>query len=186
MPATAQSDLYSVGIILYELLTGRIPFDGESAVAIAVQHLNDQPAPIHSLRPDVAPELEAAVMGALAKDPASRWADADEFIRALEGARAGLAAAPLGQDTAAFLPVVTDGDGPAEEREEERKLRWPWLALGLTALLIALALLFFTGGRRSRSSGWSGNPRPSRWTAWRTTDSRSTWTVSPTSLRSAR
>src|SRR5687768_16205779 len=102
--ATAQSDLYSVGIILYELLTGRLPFDGESAVAIAVQHLNDPPAPIHSLRPDVAPALEAAVARSLEKDPAARWADADEFIRALEGARAAVGQ-PLGQDTAAFMPV---------------------------------------------------------------------------------
>ena len=113
-PATAQSDLYSVGIILYELLTGRLPFDGESAVAIAVQHLNDEPTPIHALRPDVAPELEAAVMRALAKDPAARWADADEFIRALEGARGSLGAQPLGQDTAAFAP--RPGGGAARTR----------------------------------------------------------------------
>jgi serine/threonine-protein kinase len=148
--ATAQSDLYSVGIILYELLTGQLPFDGESAVAIAVQHLNDAPAPIHTLRPDVAPPLEAAVMRALDKDPASRWSGADEFIRALEGARDGLATQPLGQDTAAFAPVVapvppTEYQEPAEE-EEERGPRWPWFALGLTALLLALAALFLFAG----------------------------------------
>jgi serine/threonine-protein kinase len=158
-PATAQSDLYSVGIMLYELLTGRLPFDGESAVAIAVQHLNDPPPPIHSLRPDVAPELEAAVMRALAKDPAARWANADEFIRALEGARAGVAHAPLGQDTAAFVPVMAaDGAGPVEEDEEEQKLRWPWLALGLTALLVALALLLFTGGEKVEVERVVGQP----------------------------
>jgi serine/threonine-protein kinase len=144
-PATAQSDLYSVGIMLYEMLTGRLPFDGESAVAIAVQHLNDAPTPIRSLRPDVAPELEAAVMRALAKDPAARWSDADEFARALEGARAALAAQPLGQDTAAFAPVPA---GPPPDEEEERAPRWPWIALGLTALLIALALLLLTGGEK--------------------------------------
>ncbi len=145
-PATAQSDLYSVGIILYEMLTGRLPFDGESAVAIAVQHLNDEPVPIRSLRPDVTPELEAAVMRALAKDPAARWADADEFIRALEGARGSLAGRPLGQDTAAFVPLPATVPEEVEEEEEERALRWPWIALGLTALLIALALVLLTGG----------------------------------------
>ena len=148
-PATAQSDLYSVGIMLYELLTGRLPFDGESAVAIAVQHLNDPPPPIQSLRPDVTPALEAAVMRALEKDPAARWADADEFIRALEGARAGIATQPLGQDTAAFLPVVAPA--PAVEYEEElveddRGPRWPWFALALTALLLALAAILLLSG----------------------------------------
>jgi serine/threonine-protein kinase len=153
-PATARSDLYSVGIILYELLTGRLPFDGESAVAIAVQHLNDAPPPISSLRPDVAPELEAAVTRSLAKDPAARWADADEFIRALEGARAGVATRPLGQDTAAFAPVPV----AVAEEEDERGPRWPWFALGLTALLIALALLFFTGGEQVEVENVVGQP----------------------------
>jgi serine/threonine-protein kinase len=155
--ATAQSDLYSVGIILYELLTGRLPFDGESAVSIAVQHLNEPPAPISSRRPDVAPELEAAVMRALEKDPAARWHDADEFVRALEGARGSLATQPLGQDTAAFMPVPPTAVAPpvepavpvvheyVEPEEEERKPRWPWIALGLTALLIALAALLLSG-----------------------------------------
>jgi serine/threonine-protein kinase len=145
--ATSQSDLYSVGIILYELLTGSLPFDGESAVSIAVQHLNELPAPIHVQRPDVAPELEAAVMRSLAKDPAARWADADEFIRALEGARGGLATQPLGQDTAAFVPVPPTAVAHEyeEPEEEERKPRWPWIALGMTALLIALAALLLSG-----------------------------------------
>jgi len=162
--ATPQSDLYSVGIILYELLTGRLPFDGDSAVAIAVQHLNDPPTPISSLRPDVAPELEAAVMRALAKDPAARWADADEFIRALEGARAGLATQPLGQDTAAFAPVpapVVAGNGapPPPEEEEGRRWRWPWIALGLTALLIALAaVLLLAGGDKVEVENVVGQP----------------------------
>ena len=155
--ATSQSDLYSVGIILYELLTGRLPFDGESAVSIAVQHLNDPPPAIRSQRADVAPELDAAVMRSLEKDPAARWQDADEFIRALEGARGGLATQPLGQDTAAFVPVAPTEVAPATEPvapvayeyeepvEEERKPRWPWIALGLTALLIALAALLLSG-----------------------------------------
>ncbi len=153
-PATSQSDLYSVGIILYELLTGRLPFDGESAVSIAVQHLNDSPPPISSLRLDVAPELDAAVMRALAKDPAARWADADEFIRALEGARAGLATQPLGQDTAAFAPVPV----AAPEEDEQRKRRWPWFALGLTALVLALAAFLLAGGDQVEVENVVGQP----------------------------
>jgi len=152
--ATSQSDLYSVGIILYELLTGQLPFDGESAVSIAVQHLNDAPTPIHALRPDVAPELEAAVMRSLEKDPAARWADADEFIRALDGARGSVATRPLGQDTAAFVPVAYE----EEAVEEERKPRWPWIALGLAALLLALAALLLSGSKEVEVERVVGQP----------------------------
>ena len=161
-PATPQSDLYSIGIMLYEALTGRLPFEGDSAVSIAVQHLNEAPTPIHQLRPEVPPELEAAVMRALAKEPAARWADADEFIAALEGARGGTATRPLGQDTAAFSPlapaaaatappaaVAAADDVPdAVEEEERRRPRWPWIALGLVALAAALAAVFWPGTDR--------------------------------------
>src|SRR5947208_6481881 len=88
----ASSDLYSIGIVLYEMLTGRVPFEGESAVAIALKHVSEQPAPIRSVRLDVHPVLEAAVMRALAKDPNQRYRNADEFIAALQAARAALEA----------------------------------------------------------------------------------------------
>ena len=119
--------------MLYEMLTGRLPFDGDSAVAIARAASERRAAAVRSLSPDVRPELEAAVMRALAKDPAARWAGADEFIRALEAARASLGAQPLGQDTAAFAPpppLPTEDGGVARPA-------WPWIALGLTALVIA-------------------------------------------------
>ena len=164
-PATAQSDLYSVGIILYELLTGRLPFDGESAVAIAVQHLNDPPPPIRSLRPDVAPELEAAVMRALAKDPAARWADADEFIRALEGARAGRS------------PRRRSGRTRPRSRRSSRPPTAGGGARGgaQAALAVDRARAHGAAARargapaRGRGQGrgratWSASPRPSRWT----------------------
>ena len=83
---TAASDLYSIGVMLYEMLAGRLPFEGESAVAIALKHLSELPVPISQLRPDVHPALEAVVMAALAKDPAHRWQSAEDFA---EGARGG-------------------------------------------------------------------------------------------------
>ena len=82
------SDLYSIGIILYELLTGRVPFEGESAVTIALKHVNERPMPPSSFNPAVSPELEGVVLRALEKDPARRFPDADAFIAALEHARA--------------------------------------------------------------------------------------------------
>src|SRR3954467_3128684 len=101
---TAASDLYSIGVILYEMLAGRLPFEGDSAVSVALKHLSEAPPPISSFRPDAAPNLEAVVQRALAKSPAQRWQSADEFASALEAARANLDQGN-GQDTAAFAPV---------------------------------------------------------------------------------
>jgi serine/threonine-protein kinase len=84
---TAASDLYSVGIILYELLTGRRPFDGDSVVTVALKQANERPAPPSTINTAVPPALERIVMRALEKDPARRFRDADAFIAALEHAQ---------------------------------------------------------------------------------------------------
>src|SRR5919112_1258261 len=81
---SATSDLYSIGILLYELLTGRVPFEAESAVTIALKQVSEEPQPPRALNPDVSPELEDVVLRALQKDPARRFGDADEFVAALE------------------------------------------------------------------------------------------------------
>jgi serine/threonine-protein kinase len=83
---TARSDLYSIGIVLYELLSGRVPFEAEAAVTIALKQVSEAPVPPSQINHSVTPELEAVVLRALAKDPADRFADADEFIAALEAA----------------------------------------------------------------------------------------------------
>ncbi|MFI5010438.1 MAG: protein kinase, partial [Solirubrobacterales bacterium] len=83
------SDLYAVGIVLYELLTGRVPFDGDTAVSIALMQVSAQAPRPSALNPAVGPALDAVVVRALAKNPADRYGDADEFIAALEQARAG-------------------------------------------------------------------------------------------------
>jgi eukaryotic-like serine/threonine-protein kinase len=150
---TAASDLYSIGVMLYELLAGRLPFDGDSAVSIALKHLSEPPPPLSSLRPDVNPALESVVMAALAKDPARRWQTAEDFASALEAARAQIeSGANGGQDTAAFAPLplpapVETADGeppppppPVPPEQPRRRRRWPMVLIGL--LVLALAGMF--------------------------------------------
>jgi serine/threonine-protein kinase len=115
---TARSDLYSIGIILYELLTGKVPFEADSAVTIALKQVNEAPVAPSQINPAVTPELESVVLRALMKDPRERFADADEFIAALEAAAsripssAAIAAAEAAAEAAAAaLPGVALGAG---------------------------------------------------------------------------
>src|SRR3954467_2280475 len=129
----AQSDLYSIGVVLYEMLTGRVPFTGESAVSIALKHVSEEPAPLRTLRPDVHPRLEQAVGRALLKDPAQRYGSADEFIAALEQARTAIASGDNSGGTSTFVPVVPPEDPDVRGR------RWPFVVLALVLLGLALA-----------------------------------------------
>ena len=73
-PVDPRSDLYSLGIVLYEMLTGKVPFTGDAPVEIAMKHLSAIPEPPSTLRPEVPHDLDAVVMRALAKDPDQRYA----------------------------------------------------------------------------------------------------------------
>src|ERR1700716_4119031 len=77
---SAGSDLYSIGVILYELVTGRVPFDAEAAVTIAIKHVSEAPPVPSQFNPSVPPELEQVVLWALNKNPADRPQDADALI----------------------------------------------------------------------------------------------------------
>ena len=106
---SAPSDLYSVAIVLYEMLTGRVPFEGDSAVTIALKHVSESPVPPSQLNPAVGPALDQVVMWALNKDPADRPADADQFIAALEQVR-GAVSGPVGEITATMRAVSAGTD----------------------------------------------------------------------------
>jgi eukaryotic-like serine/threonine-protein kinase len=101
---SAASDIYSVGVILYELLTGVVPFEGETAVAIAFKQVSAAPRPPTELNPALPPSLDAVVLRALAKDPIERYADDDELIAALEAERAQLPEGGAPYDGPAALP----------------------------------------------------------------------------------
>ena len=154
---SAQSDLYSIGIMLYELLTGRLPFDGESPVTIALKQVSEEPIRPRALNPAVTPELEGVVLHALRKDPRERFPDADAFIAALQtaegqtvnGAPTGvwpavpLAPVPAGTTPPRAYPMVT----PEEELEHQdrRNLRrialWSFLLLALAAIAVGAYVL---------------------------------------------
>ena len=152
---TASSDVYSIGIVLYEMLTGRVPFEADSAVTIALKHLTEAPEPPSVHRPDVHPALEAVVMRALAKDPADRYETAADLAADLRAARERIVAGDDGRGTVlpagAVVPVagaaLYGADAAAAEEDERRRKRWPWLALALLALAlmgVGLAALLFT------------------------------------------
>jgi eukaryotic-like serine/threonine-protein kinase len=148
MDVTASSDLYSIGVILYEALTGRVPFGGDSAVTIALKQVSEQPQPPSRLNPSVSRALDAVVLRALAKDPSNRFPSAAEFSRALDAAERDPSA--VGDATAVYAPVAA-GAGVAaaaeaamaaerEGAEEERKGGWMnrRRALIIGALILAL------------------------------------------------
>ncbi|MGH3039388.1 MAG: Stk1 family PASTA domain-containing Ser/Thr kinase [Gaiellaceae bacterium] len=113
-PVTAASDLYSAGIVLYEMLSGKVPFTGDSAIEIAMKHVNDVPPPPSSLRPEIPFELDQIVLRALAKDPGDRYQTAEEFIEDLEREEAGL---PLSRATAATAAALLAGSATGEATE---------------------------------------------------------------------
>ncbi|WP_431043303.1 Stk1 family PASTA domain-containing Ser/Thr kinase [Streptomyces sp. P1-3] len=140
----ARSDLYSTGCLLYELLTVRPPFVGDSPVAVAYQHVREEPQPPSTYDPEITPEMDAIVLRALVKDPDYRYQSADEMRAdieaALEGqpvaATAALGAAGYGEDQpttmlraqdsgpqTSMLPPMRDDDGGFgyDERPDRRR-----------------------------------------------------------------
>jgi beta-lactam-binding protein with PASTA domain/tRNA A-37 threonylcarbamoyl transferase component Bud32 len=118
-PVTAASDLYSAGVVLYEMLTGKVPFTGDSAIEIAMKHVNDLPAAPSSLRPEIPLELDQIVLRALAKDPEDRYQTAEEFIEDLERVEAGL---PISRATSTAATAVLAGAAGGQLAGESTEL----------------------------------------------------------------
>jgi eukaryotic-like serine/threonine-protein kinase len=172
-PVDQTSDLYSTGIVLYELLTGGVPFNGETPVEIAMKHLSQVPAPPSSHRAEIPRDLDYVALRALAKDPADRYHSAEEMDSDLERIARGigvsaetaeaattvLSRTDAGEAATTIRPAVPAAAGSTTytpgryyEYDEPARRRsiWPWL---LGTLLVALVLV---GG----------------WFAWQELDSR--------------
>jgi len=155
---TAVSDIYSIGVMLYEALTGRVPFEGDSAVAVAMKQVSQVPQRPSSINPRVSPALDAAVMRALEKEPGRRFQSADAFIAALDAAIRQPGA--VGQDTAAFAPLppvvaAPEEDGP--EEEEKRKRRRFWVLVAAAVLIGLLAGFALTRDTTTEVPSVTGN-----------------------------
>jgi len=158
----ARTDLYSTGIVLFELLTGRAPFRGDNPVAVAYQHVNSEAVPPSSLNPKVSPALDAVVLRALSKDRFERYQSASEFREDVEAAAAGSVPArkqvavndfnatlfgvnpsSVAGSEAALRQLTVDEDERLVRTQSRPPVAWIWAGIA-SMVVIIVAVVFWT------------------------------------------
>ncbi|HKD94445.1 MAG TPA: protein kinase [Gaiellaceae bacterium] len=157
-PAT---DVYSLGVVLWELLAGDVPFTGDNFVAVALRHVNELPPHLRERRPDVSSRLDAAVERALAKDPARRFPSMKAFAKELRACLAEPegAVAPAPDDAALTMvtrPAPPPSVVPRRAKQRSRRRRpsaWVLLVLAIAGAAFAAVLLLGGAGHHGGTTG---------------------------------
>jgi serine/threonine-protein kinase len=137
-----RSDLYSLGVILYEMVSGRVPYNAETPMGVMIKHINDPLPPPRTLNPDLPQRVERVITKALAKDPSNRYATAGELVHDLQTA--------ISEATTAQLSPASPPAPPTIQHERPGNRPWAFAALGVVvviALVGGLALLSGAFGR---------------------------------------
>ncbi len=145
-PLDQRSDIYSVGVIMYELFTGTVPFKGESFMGVLTQHITSAPPPPSQIRSDIPPVIEEIILRAIAKEPENRFQSMEEFIEALENARVALggnASGYLGGTAKTVSPGSTRSDSG---KRHKKKKHSPGMAVIAGSIVGAFLLLGLAGG----------------------------------------
>jgi serine/threonine-protein kinase len=150
-PVNGQSDIYSLGVVLYEMLTGELPHRGDSQVAVAMAHVRETVPDVRASRPEVSPVLAGVVAKATARELSSRYATAEEMIAGLERALA----AEDGGEPAATMVQAPPASEPPPARRRSRPAAWLGATAALVLAAVAVAAVLLTS-RTGRSHGASG------------------------------
>lgn len=139
-----QSDLYSLGIILYEMVTGVLPYDGESPISIALKHMTDDPTPPSGVNPGVPANLQQVILRAISKQPGDRYLDAKQFKQDLQRVAQGMSALPFNpvrpaadNEMTQVIRPVKDQALPNAKKPRKRLKPIGWVAI--VVLVLALA-----------------------------------------------